>query len=308
MKSYSLKFKYIVIILNIIFILFPTTTLGAILYLEPSSEEYQLNDTFIVEMKIDSEDECINTIKANLSFSNDILKAIDFSQGGSFLILWVQPPKIDQGSGIISFTGGIPGGYCGILPGDPGESNLLGKIIFQSQEVEWESGHEIKAKVEFLDTSQVLLNDGLGTPAELTTKGAVFTILPKKMGVTKDEWQEELKKDTIPPELFQLEIHQDLAIFEGKYFIIFFTTDKQTGIDYYELKEGEKDWRETSSPYLLEDQDLRSIIKVKAIDKAGNERIAEFIPPEKPFPYWIIILILLGTGVICWIIWKFRNK
>ena len=32
-------------------------------------------------------------------------------------------------------------------------------------------------------------------------------------------------------------------------------------------------------PYVLNDQDLGSIIRVKAVDKAGNERLVEYIPP-----------------------------
>jgi len=163
-----------------------------------------------------------------------------------------------------------------------------------------------------LEGSQVLLNDGFGTPAKLTTKGAVFTILAEKLETPEDKWKEELEKDNIPPEPFEIEIHQEPAIFEGKYFIIFSTTDKQTGIDYYEISEtGDKrqeGWKIGESPYLLTDQSLQSIIKVRAVDKAGNERIAEILPLRKPFPYWIIIVILIGAGVIWWIVKKLKTK
>lgn len=290
-----------IILLSVGFALFPIFSFAAVLYLEPSSGEYQPGDTFLVEIKIDTEEECINTVEANLSFSQDILEAVDFSQGNSILTLWVEPPSIFQERGLVSFIGGIPGGYCGRIPGDPGESNLLGKIIFKVGETKIN-----QAEIKFLDTSQVLLNDGFGTPAKLTTKGAILTILAEKLEVPKDEWQEELEKDNIPPESFEIEIHQDPAIFEGKYFITFSTTDKQTGVGYYEVKEGDRDWKEAESPYLLEDQGLQSIIKVKVVDKAGNERIAEYLPPKKPFTYWIIILVLIGIGVIWWIIRRFK--
>jgi len=307
MKNYSSKFKNTIILLIIGFALFPAITFAAILYLEPSSGEYQPGDTFIVEMKIDTEGECINTIEANLSFSQDILKAVDFSQGQSIIILWVKSPEINQESGLISFAGGIPGGYCGRIPGEPGVTNLLGKIIFRIPGMIVGELMEGSAEVKILDTSEVLLNDGLGTRAKLATQEAAFEIL-SKLEPSKDEWFQELKEDTIPPEPFEIEIHQESAIFEGKYFITFSTTDKQTGLDYYEVKEGERDWKEMGSPYLLEDQGLKSIIKVKAVDKAGNERIAEYIPeiPKRPFPYWIIILVLMGAGVIWWIIRKFK--
>ncbi len=305
MKNYSSKFKNVISLLIIGFILLPAITFAAILYLEPTSGEYHLGDIFIVEIKLDTEDECINTVEAELKYPQNILKAVDFSRGDSILTLWVQSPKIDQNSGLISFSGGMPGGYCGRIPGDPGVSNLLGKIIFQVQKLADNRSPEI----EFMDNSQVLLNDGKGTLAKLTTKGTAFTILVERLEeVSKDEWQEELEQDKIPPEPFVIEVRQDQAIFEGKYFLIFSTTDKQTGLDYFEIKEGDRDWKKGVAPYLLEDQGLQSIIKVKAIDKAGNERIIE-IEPVKPLPpaekklfLWWIIVIVAVTGAIWWIV------
>jgi len=290
----------------ILFLLFmPLSSWAAILYLGPASGEYYQGGTFIIEARIDPEGECINTVGVNLSFSQDILEVVDFSQGNSILDFWIEEPSFDQTQGRISFTGGIPGGYCGILPGDPGESNLLGKLIFKVKD----AGEQFSdtAEVNFLDISQVLLNDGQGTPAKLTTRGAIFTILPEKLEVPEDEWQEELKKDNIPPEPFKIEVNQNSAIFEGKYFITFSTTDKQTGIDYFEIKEGKGDWEKVTPPYLLKDQGLENIIKVKAVDKAGNERITEYAPPKKPFPYWLIIVALLLGGIILWLV-KYKKR
>lgn len=243
-------YKFLQTSIAILFCIFIPIKVGAvILYMEPDSGEYHQGDTFVAEVRIDTEDECINTVEANLSFSEDILKAVDFSQGNSILILWVEQPIIDQSLGLISFAGGIPGGFCGKLPGEPGEINLLGRIAFKTKEL----SEKKEAEVNFLEGSQVLLNDGFGTPAKLITKGAVFTILSEKAEIPKDEWQKELEKDNIPPEPFKTEIQQNPAIFEGKYFITFSTTDKQTGIDYYEIKEGKGDWKRADSPYLLTD-------------------------------------------------------
>ncbi len=296
------KTKNLIVILATGFILFPLLTQAAVLYLEPAEGSYYQGDTFITNLRIDTEEECINAVDANLSFPKDILEALDFSQGNSILILWLKKPEINQESGLISFTGGIPGGYCGVLPGDPGESNLLGKIIFKVKEI---SEELFSAEVKFLENSQVLLNDGFGTPAKLTTKEAIITILSGIPETPQKEWQEELEKDIFPPELFEIEIHQDPSIFEGKYFLVFSTNDKQTGIDYYEIKEGKRDWKRAESPYLLEDQGLRSIIEVRALDKAGNKRIAEYLPSKKPLPYWPIILILIVFLINYWF---FRKK
>jgi hypothetical protein len=303
-QNYNSRFKIIVSSI-FIFIFIPLVAKGAILYFEPSKGEYHLGDTFIVDLRIDTEGECINTVKAIISFPKDLLEAKDFSTGNSILTLWLEGPKIDQKEGLISFVGGIPGGFCGPLPGEPEKPNLLGRIIFRvvSRDVS-----RILAQVAFRNDSQVLLNDGFGTPAKLTLKEAVFTILTEKAEVPKEEWQEELAKDDIPPEPFEIKISQDPNIFGGKYFIVFSTTDKQTGIDHYEVKEGKIDWKRAESPYLLEDQSLKSIIKVKAVDKAGNERIAEYIPPKKPFPYWVIIPLLVGVGIGYWLYRKSKIK
>ena len=59
---------------------------------------------------------------------------------------------------VVSFSGGIPNGYKG--------DGLLGKIIFKVHESTQKGtqNNTKEAKIEFLDSSQVLLNDGLGTP------------------------------------------------------------------------------------------------------------------------------------------------
>jgi len=297
--------------ISMLFLVTPLFVYGAVLYLEPAEGKYQPGDTFVVEIKIDTEGECINTVETNLNFSQ-ILKVVDFSQGKSIITLWVKSPEINQELGLISFSGGIPGGYCGRIPGDPEATDLLGKIIFRLPGMIVGELRDILAEVKFLDTSQVLLNDGFGTPAKLTTQGATFKIVSQRLEALEEDWYQEIKKDATPPELFEIEIHQDPAIFEGKYFITFLTADKQTGLDHFEVKEGERDWKRAESPYLLEDQDLQSIIKVKAVDKAGNERIVKYIPeipeiPKKPFPYWLIILVLIGAGIIWWITQRYKH-
>src|SRR4030042_2646026 len=165
------------------------------------------------------------------------------------------------------------------------------------------------AEIQFSDKSQVLLNDGLGTPAKLKTQGSIFEIISKGEPL-REEWKKELSGDAVVPEPFTIVIQKDPAVFNGEYFIIFSTTDKQTGIDYYEVKECRDDWQNAESPYLLENQDLNSIIQVRAVDKAGNERMAEYLPVQKPFLYlyWKFITLILLISVITWLCWKYLRK
>ena len=127
--------------------------------------------------------------------------------------------------------------------------------------------------------------------------------------------------DSTSPENFKAEIGRDPSIFEGKYFLSFITIDEISGIDYYEILEADKrgfkrgttrkaEWKKGDSPYLLEDQSLQSKILVKAVDKAGNEKISEILPTVKPFPYLIVILVglVVIVVIIYWLWKKYFNK
>ena len=263
------------------------------MYLELPEEELYQNDTFIASIKLNTEGEYVNAVRVNLSFSQDILEIKDFSKGNSILTVWVEEPRFSGQRDSFSFSGGIPGGY-------QGWNGILGKVIFKAKE-------QGLAKIEFQESSQALLNDGLGTPAKLEIRETTFNLLPETGEGYRNQWQRELEKDTTLPEPFGVEIGQQSDIFEGKYFIIFSTTDKQTGVSHYEIEEGDEQWKVGSSPYLLEDQSLTSIITVRAVDKAGNKRISEigprYTPPGKQFPYWIILLVVLLV-----IVYQFYNK
>jgi len=350
------------------------------LYLLPQSQTVYQGDSFLVELRLDTEGEEINAIEANLKFPSDLLKITDFSKGGSILTFWPQEPTLRDS--VVSFVGGRPGGFKG--------EGLVLKINFLAKEVG-------KTKIDFKENTKVLLNDGKGTPAKLNFLEGNYEVVRKPEGLPiissrthpdQNKWfkgttlhlhwdliegaeysfilsrdplaepdempdrpapkegliwmgdmeypnledgiyyfhlrerretdaelnAEPTRKwgpkitframiDSTPPEDFKPEIGKDPAIFEGKYFLSFTTADKTSGIDFFEVKEGKRNFKRAESPYLLEDQELKSIIKVKAVDKAGNERIAEIIPPATPFPYGLIILILIIAVIILAAIW-----
>ena len=128
-------------------------------------------------------------------------------------------------------------------------------------------------------------------------------------------------QDTEPPEEFRPEIGQDPEIFDGKYFLVFVTQDKASGIAGYFVHEttrkkdatliDTKDWTEAESPYVLKDQKLRSYIYVKAVDKAGNERIA-MVEPRYPIRWyeiwWVWVIIIIIVAYIIWRKLKIKNE
>jgi hypothetical protein len=317
----------------ILFLMCPFFVKASTLYIDPSESQYGPGDTFPIDIKINNEGICINAIEINLLFPKDNLRLSDFLIGDSVLNLRIEKPVQEDfdainKNGVVNFSGGTPGGYCGKIPGDPGESNIVARLIFKVPSLVV-SGDKIEnAAFSFGTSTSVLINDGLGTADKVTLRGANINILSTPVN-TPSDWQDQIKEDTIPPEPFFIELHSNANVYNGQYYIDFFTTDKQSGMDHYEVLEkrpdekiGEKtsrnifdyffrskieplNWKKGEIPYLLEDQTLKGIISVKAIDKAGNERLVEFVPPkseqekvQKISNKYILMLLLIVAGIL----------
>lgn len=75
-------------------------------------------------------------------------------------------------------------------------------------------------------------------------------------------------------------------------------------MDRYEIQEGIEPYIAGNSPYLLKDQKIKSVIRVKAIDKAGNERLAELAPISPQYFYqtvWFWLVIILAIIILIFI-------
>ncbi len=371
--------KSIFLLPSILFLLFFVFSFceAATLYLIPQSQNIYQGDSLIIDLCIDTESEEINTAEVNLNFSPDLFEIIEFNKGDSVFTLWPEEPELKDN--IISFTGGVPGGF-------QGTGSLL-KINLRAKETG-------QTTIFFKNDSRVLLNDGEGTLAELNLSEGNYEVSKKPEGLIvissrncpdqnkwynsktlhihwdliegaeysyllsrdplaepdetvdkpegelmwmgdmeydlktegdgvyyfalrsrlpNEDWSKEVSRframiDSTPPQDFKPEIGQESSVFEGKYFLSFATTDKTSGIDYYEVREGKGDWKIAESPYLLKDQSLKSKILVKAVDKAGNEKIAEISPLPKYFTYETILLILIGIAVALWLIKKIKSQ
>lgn len=242
-------------------LLFSFNTEAALLYLKTSSTKYHLGDIFLVDLKIDTQKEKINAAQVEIIFPKEKLRVIDIVKENSIFTLWPEDPSFSNEEGKISFVGGLPLGFEG-----------EGKILSIAFEVISEKKEEVK--IDFSENCLVLLNDGLGTKANLETKSINLFFYPEPTKNSKNELKNLLAKDETPPEPFEIFLAKSDLVFDGKYFISFFAVDSQSGIDYYEIKEGNFLTKTKQNFYLLKDQNLKSEIKIKAIDKAGNERIS----------------------------------
>ena len=280
--------------LAVIFLL-PLFANAAALYIDPPISTLYRGDAvnYAIRLDVDEElGECINAVDAVVSYPAN-LDPVDVSIGNSIFSMWIEQPTINTEDRTISFAGGIPNGYCGRVSGDPMLTNVLAEFVFRSPGfiVGQAALDDNQAELVFLESSTAYLNDGFGTMADLTLYPARITLEAERGETLVNSWQDKVDADTQPPEEFSIFLEQqDIS---NKYFIAFNTTDKQTGIDVYQVMEqplsqfgsfewGRADapWIETRSPYILKDQTLNSVIRVKAIDKAGNEYIATLIPDE----------------------------
>lgn len=270
---------------------------AAALYMDPAFSSIGRGDALTVSVRLDTDEEteeCINAVDGVIRYSEDI-EPVDVSIGDSIFSVWVEPPKINKDERTITFAGGLPNGYCGRVQGDPRLTNNIVKLVFRSPgfSIGLNNTGTTTAKVEFTPETTAYLNDGFGTKAELALYGASIDLSDTPGVSIQDPWREAVVTDIIPPAQFSIEIQRDTVAFNGDYFIVFNTIDKQTGIDQYQIMEeplskfwdfdwGRADapWVTARSPYVLEDQSLNSTIRVKAIDKAGNEYIATLVPSE----------------------------
>ena len=293
------KFIFIFIFL-ISFFSFSPATRAARLYFQPATIDLETGQLAEAELMLDAQNESINAVEGELLFDADFLELASVREGGSVISLWLNKPAASCQNNIcrLSFGGVVPGGFRGVLkPYDhnyyPGQ---IFKIFFKVKTdvavlFDWQSG-------------RVLLNDGLGTEAQLS-----LAPLAADFGGSAQSKEALLAEDSAGPEPFIPAISRESSFFSGKYFLAFMATDKGEGVDHYEVAESrskavpEKNWNYAESPYLLVDQSLSRYIFVKAVDKAGNFRIA-VVEPAKPYRWYrdylvyVIILIILAMAVL----------
>jgi len=299
------------IILLIIFVLFfAMPVFAAETFFDAKTQEIKVNQLFEVGVFINTEEESINAIEGKITFPQDLLEIKKINDGNSIINFWIDPVKNCVSNGVekpneICFSGITPGGYND-------SRGLIFSITFLAKK-------EGSGAIEF-NGVKALRNDGKGTEAPLTISNFQFLISNLPAGEPVPQVATPKTEDRNPPEEFTPQIAADPVIFEGKWFLVFTSQDKGSGIDHYEVLESRnqkienRNWKTAESPYLLKDQKLKSFIYVKAVDKAGNERIAT-LPPRYPLKWYeqplIWVIIILGIVIALYIlrkIWKRNMK
>lgn len=143
---------------------------AASLYVEPSSGTFVLGSTFTVSLYLNTGGQSVNAIEANLRFPPDKLQVVSPTAGKSLIQVWMSQPAYSNIDGMLKFQGTVP------TPGINTDAGLISTVTFRVKSLG-------VASLRFRDTSQVLLNDGLGTNVlGQMTDGIYHLILPPPAG------------------------------------------------------------------------------------------------------------------------------
>ena len=288
-----MKKSFLLFVFLIVFFV-PSVIFASEIIFVPVTAMIAKGELLKVNVYVLSGEDRINAVEGKVVFQKELLEVSKISYGNSILSFWPQIP-VDQGEGVIAFSGVTPGGYASA------ERGLLFSVIFKTLQ-------EGSAMLE-LKNGLVLRDDGAGSPTNLKVSNSVINITKN---VTKQDTnmtavlnkELDARNDHELPESFTPLVGSNPNIFDGKYFLVFSTVDKQSGLDHYEVQESARKtgddtkWIRADSPYLLTDQTLRSFIIVKALDKAGNYRIENLdLGNTQKFyqsvTFWVIIILIL---------------
>lgn len=325
---------------------------GATLYVGPVGGTYTVGSTFSVSFYVNTAEQFINVVDADILFPPDKLQVVSPSTGSSFINVWAIQPSYSNTEGTMSFRGAVPS------PGISTSAGLISTVLFRVKAVG-------TATIRFGGRSKVLLNDGLGTDILQQSQNGVYTlVLPPPSGPTvvsqthpdQSRWYNSptaalswagdagadgysfmisrepvdlpdnivegarggvtyanlasgrhyfhikairggiwggvthyaINVDTAAPAEFPIEVSPSARTAQHEPVIKFFTTDAESGLDYYEIKfiplSGEakttQDARseaplftEATSPFIPQALPFgRYDVYVRAYDQAGNFR------------------------------------
>ncbi|MDD5251425.1 MAG: cohesin domain-containing protein [Patescibacteria group bacterium] len=289
----------IILLLSTFYFLFSVSSVfAAEALLEVKAPAIRVGDEFEVGLFLNTENEDVNAVEGKVVFPEHLLELKGIYDGNSIINLWIERPNAKNGE--ILFSGIVPGGYLG-------KKGPIFSVVFQSKQ-------EGSGSIEIQDM-RALLNDGNGTGAHTTVSDVQFSV-SKQTSASPPAVVE--KKDTDRPEIFKPIVTINPTVFDGKYFLVFATQDKGSGIDRYEIREGDGPFILARSPYLLQNQNLDKEITVKAVDRSGNVRTVT-VPAEKPMTYQVAdkkntgmllasAVIVIAAALVAKLLWRRHTK
>lgn len=274
-------FRYFILV--VLFTFVPASASAARISLEAEPASVGVGDVVKITVLLESAVP-VNAFSGTVSYPNAALEPIDVIDGNSLVNVWVTRPNVTNANGLVPYAGITPGGFSGT-------GGTLFSLLFRAKRAG-------EARV-FLEEVEVLRNDGAGGNEPTRISSLTFSISPTPVGGYIES------PDKTPPEPFTIYEGTDPSLFEGHPYIVFAAVDKGSGVDRYEVVETRTpswlhrffppSWTEAASPYELRNANPTQSVYVKAVDRAGNERLATF-PPWRLFTgYELLLLVILGV-------------
>lgn len=196
--------------------------------------------------------------------------------GESVVQNWIEAPR--EVDGVIRFAGIIPGGFTGSASPEGG---LTGDAPLFSFEV---TGAYTPLS---MTGAKLYLNDGIGTRVAYADEDVSQTLVSG--GARQVE-------DRIPPEYVDVERVSGESVADGGPALLLSGFDAHSGIDRFEVQEGNGAWVRSESVYAEQDEyGLRSV-SVRAYDRAGN--FIETRVPGRNAGYLYVGYALLGFALL----------
>ncbi len=162
----TLRTIFIIALSICCFVFLPRVVEAATVSVVPHQTSPFIDESFLVDVMLDSEQDVINAVDLAITYPTDLLQLVSVQRGGSFLTLWPADPVIDNEQGVVTLTGGIPNGSM----------VFTGKVATLEFVPLTAGGAEIAVDGS---RSRILLNDGLGTAVELHSESSICAIIDR---------------------------------------------------------------------------------------------------------------------------------
>ena len=255
--------------------------------------ESVVNQQMRVSVHLNTGTDSINAVEGLIMLPASV-QLSQLNTGGSGFSLWPTEPQFSFSTHRIVFAGGVPGGVV------PKQDILLFTFSLTASST---GAYTVSSQ----DVA-VYRNDGLGTRLVVPNHSQDIKV-GRTNGTVSSAASPDAIPDTTPPHFVSVAMGSDPSLFGGKFYISFFATDNQSGIDHYDIKEG---W---STKYLLadryfvlHDQTLQSIIYVRATDAAGNSVVTVIPATHEPSRLWVVGGGILFVVLLVWVVAQHRQK
>lgn len=280
-----IKFNFKIIIIVAITVFFASSDVFAAEVIMKPVSNLSNDGAAIVDVLIKPENENINFVEGIIRLESHNDTSVVVETGGSMLTLWTSTPKYNSDEKIIRFAGGTPNGFD--------KEGVLLRIRLSEP-----SSDTLKLS---LIGASAYLNDGKGTKKSLSARSVTISLNGQVPGVLP-----KTTRDNTPPQFEYIEFGRDPSIHDGQYFVSFFATDNISGVDHYEVKEGQNisEVRQ-GDVYVIRDQSLGTQVYVTAVDQAGNKKTVKAL---HEIHWWRIISLLIVVAIVYYLLRKKNIK